>query len=252
MALVACPFCREMFEEAEAKECPVCGMSLVAFEKLPPSVEAEQDGIAVEPHHELLPWTYLGRNRGILALIGLVGMVVFMLPWVHVVLPDNYTFSGFDLSRKLGWSWAAGVAWLVLVPTVLSRRTITQLRGARVAAAFLVAHPTRPELAANEAAVRSVCAALAVERYRLANGRTPGGIGELVPAFLSAVPFVTTSILYLRPPHRGLVPLHFVYDPAFWITMALSLAAFVLSIRLGGRLDDIKVRKGTSAGQVLN
>jgi hypothetical protein len=205
MALVACPFCREMFEEAEAKECPVCGMSLVAFEKLPPSVEAEQDGIAVEPHHELLPWTYLGRNRGLLALIGLVGMVVFMLPWVHVVLPDNYTFSGFDLSRKLGWSWAAGVAWLVLVPTVLSRRTITQLRGARVAAAFL-----------------------------------------------SAVPFVTTAILYLRPPHRGIVPLTFFYDPAFWVTMALSLTAFVLSIRLGGRLDDIKVRKGTSAGQVLN
>lgn len=205
MTLVACPFCREMFEEAEAKECPVCGMSLVAFDKLPPSVEAEQDGIAVEPHHELLSWTYLGRNRGLLALLGLVGMVMFMLPWVHVVLPDNYTFSGFDLSRKLGWSWAAGVAWLVLVPTVLSRRTITQLRGARVAAAFL-----------------------------------------------SAVPLVTTAILYLRPPRRGLIPLHFVYDPAFWITMALSLAAFALSIRLGGRLDDIKVRKGTSAGQVLN
>ena len=205
MALVACPFCREMFEEAEAKECPVCGMSLVAFEKLPPSIEAEQDGIHVEPHHELLAWIYLGRNRGILALLGLVGMVAFMLPWVHVTLPDNYTFSGFELSRKLGWSWAAGVAWLVLVPTVLSRRTITQLRGARVAAAFL-----------------------------------------------SAVPFVTTAILYLLPPKRGLVPLHFVYDPAFWITMALSLAAFVLSIRLGGKLDDIKVRKGTSAGQVLN
>ena len=97
------------------------------------------------------------------------------------------------------------MAWLVLVPTVVSGRTITQLRGARVAATFL-----------------------------------------------SAVPMVTTAILYLRPPHRGIVPLHFVYDPAFWITMALSLAAFVLSIRLGGRLDDIKVRKGTSAGQVLN
>jgi hypothetical protein len=34
------------------------------------------------------------------------------------------------------------VAWSVLVPTVLSRRTILQLRGARIAAAFLCAIST--------------------------------------------------------------------------------------------------------------
>ena len=204
MALVACPFCREMFEHGEATECPVCGMSLVAFDKLPPSVHSE-DGVPVDPLRENLAWTYFGRGRGPLALLGLVGVVLFMLPWVHVTMPDDYTYSGFELARKLPWAWGAGVGWLVLVPTVLSRRTILQLRGARVAAAFL-----------------------------------------------SSVPLVTTAILFLRPPQRGLIPLHFLYDPAFWATMALSAIAFVISVRLGGRPDVIKVKRGSSAGQTLN
>ncbi len=204
MALVACPFCREMFEQSEATECPVCGMSLVAFEKLPPSIHSE-DGVPVDPARELLPWTYLRRGRGIVPLLALVGIGLFLLPWVHVSIPDEYSYSGIEIARKLGWAWGAGVGWLVLVPTVLSRRTITQLRGARVAAAFL-----------------------------------------------AAVPFVTTMILWLRPPKGGIVPLHFAYDPAFWGTVVVSLAAFVLSIRLGGRVDDIKVARGSSAGQTLN
>lgn len=204
MALVACPFCREMFEKDEATECPVCGMSLVAFDKLPPSVHTE-DGVPVDPANEPLPWTYLGRGRGVLPVLAVIGVVLFMLPWVHVSLPDDYRFSGFELAGKLGWVWGAGVGWVVLVPTVLSRRTITQLRGARVAAAFL-----------------------------------------------SAVPIVTTAILFLSPPKRGMVPLHFSYDPAFWATMAVSALGFFFSVRLGGRVDDVKVARGTSVGQTLN
>ncbi|CAN5757283.1 hypothetical protein BH09MYX1_BH09MYX1_45070 [soil metagenome] len=195
-----------MFEQAEAKECPVCGMSLVAFDKLPPSIHGEsEDGVPVEPAREVLPWTYSARGRGVLPLFAVVGLVLFMLPWVHITVPDDYRYSGFDLARKLGWSWGAAVSWVVLVPTVLSRRTIVQLRGARVAAAFL-----------------------------------------------AAVPLVTTLILYLRPPHGGIVPLHFLYDPAFWITMALSVVAFAFALRLGGPVDDIAVKRGTSAGQTLN
>jgi hypothetical protein len=97
------------------------------------------------------------------------------------------------------------VAWVVLVPTVLSRRSIWELRGARVAAAFL-----------------------------------------------AAVPLATTLILCLRPPHGGIVPLRFEYSPAFWGTMIVSLVAVVLAIRLGGRLDDIKVRRGNSRGEMLH
>jgi hypothetical protein len=140
MGLVACPFCREMFELGEAKECPVCGMALVAFEKLPPSLETHDEfGLPKDPLHELLPWTYKGRMRAALAVVGLVGFVLFFLPWIHQTLPNDYVFSGFLLSRRIGWLWGAGVGWLVLVPTVLSRRTIAQMRGARVAAVFLSA-----------------------------------------------------------------------------------------------------------------
>jgi len=140
MALVACPFCREMFEQGEAKECPVCGMALVAFEKLPLSQETHDEfGLPKDPMHELLPWTYFGRMRGALAIVALVGLALFFLPWIRQTLPENYSFSGFLLARRLGWVWGAGVGWLVLVPTVLSRRTIAQMRGARVAAMFLSA-----------------------------------------------------------------------------------------------------------------
>jgi hypothetical protein len=58
-----------------------------------------------------------------------------------MTLPDIQTLSGFDLARRLGWAWGAAVAWVVLVPTVLSRRSIMQLRGARVAAVFLALVP---------------------------------------------------------------------------------------------------------------
>ena len=43
VGLLACPFCREMFEEGEAKSCPVCGMKLAKFDKLPPSLDAVHD-----------------------------------------------------------------------------------------------------------------------------------------------------------------------------------------------------------------
>ena len=93
----------------------------------------------------------------------------------------------------------------VLVPTVLSRRTIWQLRGARVAAAFL-----------------------------------------------SAVPLVTTMILWMKPPHGGLIPVKFEYGFAFFATMVLSAIAIVLSVGLGGKIEDIKVVRGTSKGEVLH
>ena len=141
VGLVACPFCREMFELGEAKECPVCGMALVAFEKLPPSQETHDEfGLPRDPMHELLPWTYLRVGCAEpLAVVGLLGLCLFFAPWIHQTLPNDYTLSGFFIARRVGWLWGAGVGWLVLVPTVLSRRTIAQLRGARVAAAFLSA-----------------------------------------------------------------------------------------------------------------
>jgi hypothetical protein len=140
--LLACPFCRELFDPRERGACPVCGVPLVPLDRLPPSIDAQaEDGVPHRPENDSLGLAYLGRGRGPLVALGLAGLAAFMAPWVHVTMPDIVTFSGFELARRLGWSWAAGVAWFVLLPTVLSRRSITQMRGARVAAAFLSAIP---------------------------------------------------------------------------------------------------------------
>src|SRR5262249_40166158 len=143
MALVACPFCREMFEEGEETHCPVCGVQLTSFSNLPPSIEAHDEAdVPLAPEQERLPSTYMGRRKGILGIVGMAGLGLFFLPWLRMSLPYELTMTGFDIARtRLGWVWAAGVAWAVLVPTVLSRRSIVQMRGARFAAAFLSAIP---------------------------------------------------------------------------------------------------------------
>ncbi len=144
MPLVACPFCRETFPRGEpetgAGVCPVCGMTLVSFRALPRSDDARSEE-AVEPEWEPLPVAYLGRRRGALAAVALIGLVAFVSPWVRVTMPDVVTYAGTDIARRLGWAWGAGVAWFVMLPIVLSRRSIMQMRGARVAVAFLGAIP---------------------------------------------------------------------------------------------------------------
>jgi hypothetical protein len=207
MSLLACPFCRELFQSGEREKCPVCGVTLVAFEKLPPSVEAlHESGLPPEPQHELLPATYLGRGRGLLAGLALAGLVAFFLPWVQITLPDVFALSGFALAQRLGWAWGAGVAWFILVPTGLSRRTIFQMRGARVALAFL-----------------------------------------------AAVPGATVAVLLARPPHGAHgVPLRFSFGPALYVTLGLSLLALGVAVLFGGRADDIRLRRGSSAGQLVH
>ena len=209
VGLLACPFCREMFETGSEKACPVCAVALVPFEKLPPSPEALHDegGVPLAPEQELMKWTDMRRGRGALSALALVGIALFFLPLVHLTLPYIDTRTGFDLAHgRIGWLWGACVCWLVLLPTVLSRRTIFQLRGARVAAAFL-----------------------------------------------AAIPAVSTGLLLAFPPKgvRG-VPVHFTWGWSFWATLAVSLAAIVLATRLGGRADDIRVARGSSAGQALH
>jgi hypothetical protein len=207
VALLACPFCREMFKKVETGACPVCGVSLVPMATLPLSDDAlSEDGIPRQPEWEKLPATYLWRNRGLLAVLSALGLAFFFLPWVHETLPDVITYSGFDLGRRLGWVWGAGVAWFVLVPTVLSRRAIMQMRGARVAATFL-----------------------------------------------GAIPGVTAALLLARPPHGAHgVPLRFTFEYGLFVTLALSAVAVAAGLTFGGRVDEIKVRKGTSAGQTVH
>jgi len=207
VALLACPFCREMFERGESPTCPVCGVSLVAFEKLPISDEAlSEDGVTRQPEWEPLPPLYLRRSRGALALLSAVGLVVFFAPWVHLTMPDVVSYNGFEMARRLGWPWGAGVGWFVLLPMVLTRRSIMKMRGARVAASFL-----------------------------------------------AAVPGLTAALLLARPQHGAHgVPLHFTWGWGLYATLALSVVAVAFALFFGGRVDDIALRRGTSAGQVVH
>jgi hypothetical protein len=209
VALVACPFCREVFprpaRSERGGECPLCGVKLVAFRSLP-AAEGEPEDEAEAPEWEKLPIRYAGRGRGALAASAVLGLAAFVAPWIHMTMPDVVTFSGVDIARRLGWAWAAGVAWFVLFPIVVSRRSIMQMRGARVAVAFL-----------------------------------------------ATLPATTAVLLLARPPHgtRG-VPLHFTFAWGLYATLALSVVAAVVAVTFGGRVDEIRVRRGSSSGQVVH
>lgn len=139
--LVACPFCRQMFAPDEAKKCPECGLELMAMAKLPPSYDAKVEQLFEPdpPHMETLPWTFPGRGRALLVALSLVAIAVFFAPWVHETAPEIETLSGYELARHLGWIWAAAVAPLIMIPLVVTRRSVFKMRGARIAVGFLAA-----------------------------------------------------------------------------------------------------------------
>jgi hypothetical protein len=139
--LVACPFCRVMYERREADTCGVCGMKLVPFERLPPSADAlaeEPPAFPTLPEDEVLPWTFVGLGRGALVLLSFLGILLFFAPWVAIEIPEETVRSGFDLARgRAGWLWGGVTGYFILIPLVLTRRSIHKLRGARpIAIAF--------------------------------------------------------------------------------------------------------------------
>lgn len=142
--LVACPFCRALFNSVEARQCADCGVKLVPMENLPPSLDAAADeleaGEIVLPEQRRFPWTYFGRNRGALLLVALLGLALFFAPWVELRMPEYSVRSGFDLARgRAGWLWGGAAAWLVTLPLVWTRRTIQRLRGVRLVTALFAA-----------------------------------------------------------------------------------------------------------------
>jgi hypothetical protein len=137
--LIACPFCRQLFQPNEARVCPDCGLGLQDLAKLPPSYDAkiEYPEEPIPPHMETLPWTYAGRNRALLVVLGVLGFASFFMPWIRETAPELRELSGFGLAQLRGYFWAPAVAYFVMVPLVLSRRSVYKMRGARVAVAFL-------------------------------------------------------------------------------------------------------------------
>ncbi|MFO0617804.1 MAG: hypothetical protein U0414_34755 [Polyangiaceae bacterium] len=128
-----------MFEPGEASACPVCGVKLERIEKLPKPKHLEEPLEPLPPDEETLPWLYWRRGRGPLLAVSVIGIISFMLPWIHEQAPEHMTRSGLDLARNLNWMWAPLIAWIVMIPLVASRRSIFRMRGARVAVGFLAA-----------------------------------------------------------------------------------------------------------------
>jgi hypothetical protein len=143
-ALQACPFCRKLYTSEEARVCPDCDVALVGMSQLPPSLDALEDeaeqGKVTFPEDRLLPTTYMGRGRGALIVLSLLGLMCFFLPWVELTMPELETRSGFDLARgRAGWLWGGVTAWLVMIPLVLTRRTIARMRGVRIVTVMFAA-----------------------------------------------------------------------------------------------------------------
>jgi hypothetical protein len=142
--LQACPFCRKLFTAGEARSCPDCDVALVGMNQLPPSLDALEDdaeqGQIALPEDQLLPPTYMGRGRGALIALSIAGILSFFLPWVELTAPESAVYSAFDLARgRAGWLWGGVTAWLVLIPLVLTRRTIARMRGVRIVTVMFAA-----------------------------------------------------------------------------------------------------------------
>jgi hypothetical protein len=64
---------------------------------------------------------------------------------------------------------------------------------------------------------------------------------------------VTAGVLLARPPHGSHgVPLHFTFGAGLYATVVLSLVAVGVASVLGGRVDEIRLRRGTSHGQTVH
>jgi hypothetical protein len=139
--LLSCPFCRELFAEDEGPRCPECDLPLVPLRDLPLSREGLAELAAEEdvdpPEDQRLPALYLGRGRGAGVMCALGGLALFFAPWVSLKRPDEILLSGQELAASSSpWLWGGAVGWFILVPLFLSRRTVNEMVGIRVVAAF--------------------------------------------------------------------------------------------------------------------
>lgn len=135
--LLACPFCRELFDRTEAELCPECELPLSPLHRLPPSLqESEQEAAAWErtaPEDLPLAWYEPRHGRAALIAVAASSLLSFWFtPWVVFSAPYDAARSGQSLaSGPLGWLWGGAVAWAVIVALVLSRRTLRQMYGVR-------------------------------------------------------------------------------------------------------------------------
>lgn len=131
-----------MFAPGESATCPECNLALRPLATLPPSFDAASLDPLDEtpPDEEDLGFFYFERGRGPLIVLALVGMAVFAFaPWLEESAPEIQTLTGLQFARLLPWIWAGGVGWVTLFVLVVTRRSVYQMRGSRLAVALLAA-----------------------------------------------------------------------------------------------------------------
>lgn len=217
--LRACPFCRELFTEDEGDTCPECGVSLRDHAELPPSPEAEallHEEAGGKPLEHTIPQAE-------------------MLPW-----GDMSRGRGILLACALG-----GLAAFWVLPWM--HQTLPQ--AIDYPAPELARHMTRHFWATFTAWLVLFPAVLSRRTLLKMHGARPALM------VLSALPALWCATLLLkgtRVVDRMGIPHEWHWGVGFWATLALSIVATVVSFRFGGRLDDVKVRHGSSAGEVLH
>lgn len=139
--LLCCPFCRDLYTKDDGVErCPDCSVDLVPFQEVAPSPETqlEQEALLEQTPAAWRQMAFLdlSKGRGLLLLLALLGLLSYALPWFSQTLPETRVLSGFQLARThVGWLWGGAVGWFILIPLVISRRSIAAMRGVRMISA---------------------------------------------------------------------------------------------------------------------
>ncbi len=137
----ACPFCRIYVADASVARCETCDVELVPVRKLGPSPEELLAWEALPLEERPIPLSPTSHGRAPLVAAALVGIVAYLLPWLEVRAADVWNMHGSDFGRRLHWPHAALAAWIVIVPTAITRRTLGRLLAARPVLATLASVP---------------------------------------------------------------------------------------------------------------
>ena len=73
--------------------------------------------------------------------IAAMGAASFFGPWLVQAAPEIRTWSGVQFAQRLGWLWGAGLVWPVIAALVVTRKTIRQMLGVRLALCIFFSVP---------------------------------------------------------------------------------------------------------------
>lgn len=133
--ILFCPFCRECFE-GEAR-CPEHDLALVPFDQLPRTLEDEAADI---PRDDEEVSAFDGRfGRGFVAAGAATFLVSFAMTFVDITVQGDATgFSGFEAaSGRAPNLWTVPFVGALLVAILARRRSLAQMRGARLSVMLL-------------------------------------------------------------------------------------------------------------------